>query len=87
MARKYNNLTYLNNDTLSIISNLHHTISDTEGRASFSVVGFVPVYDHRIDSIADSPFLYKFGGYDSTTGQFSKFPKSIRNLSEHWQKN
>jgi hypothetical protein len=79
MARKYNNFTYLNTDTMSIVSNLHHTISDTEGRASFSVVGFVPVYDPRIDSSADSPFLVKFGKEDPINKVYTKFPQSHRN--------
>jgi hypothetical protein len=80
MARKFNNFTYLNTDTMSLVSNLHHTISDTEGRASFSVVGFVPLYDPRIDSSADSPFLAKFGKENEDKNVYTKFPDSHSNI-------
>jgi hypothetical protein len=77
MARNFNKFTYINNDTLSLMSNLQHNISDLEGRASFSVAAFVPVYDHRLDESAGSPFVSKFGTL-SRGGFRSTFPSVFR---------
>jgi hypothetical protein len=78
MARNFNKFTYINNDTLSLMSNLQHNISDLEGRASFSVAAFVPVYDHRLDAISESPFINKFGTMDAA-GFANKYPQMFRN--------
>lgn len=72
----FNSFTYVNSDTLSKLAELQHNISDTQGRPTFSVFGFVPVYDHRLDSTGDAPFTYKFGEKDPINGNITKFPAS-----------
>ncbi len=72
----FNSFTYINSDTLSKLADLQHNISDTQGRPTFSVFGFVPVYDYRLDSTGDSPFTYKFGEKDTVNGNITKFPSS-----------
>jgi len=72
----FNSFTYVNSDTLSKLAELQNNISDTQGRPTFSVFGFAPVYDYRLDSTGDSPFTYKFGDKDVFSGNISKFPAS-----------
>jgi len=72
----FNSFTYVNSDTLSKLAELQHNISDTQGRPTFSVFGFAPVYDHRLDSTGDAPFTYKFGDKDPLNGNLTKFPSS-----------
>lgn len=76
MSQTFTTFSYINTDTLALISSLWHNVSDSEGRPTYMVSGFVPVYDHRLDSQGEAPACEKFGTYNEGNATYTTFPEA-----------